>query len=216
MSAINPLTAIGHLELAKEGGHKAVVITAAASSLGQMINRLFSAEGIQVVNVVRREAQVELLKRQGATIALNSSDADFDQQLHDSCHQHDVRLALDAVAGPMTTRLLKAMPNGSRVTIYGALSQQGVQANPDIFIFEDKTINGFWLGPWIMKKRILEIQRLWRRAQKLMASELKSNIRAEYPFEQARQAVEEYLDQMTGGKILLRPDHYQQPVMNRQ
>jgi len=207
MSTINPLTAIGHLELAKEGGHKAVLITAAASSLGQMINRLFHSEGIQVINVVRREAQLDLLKRQGVTIALNCSDADFDQQLHDICHQHDIRLALDAVAGPMTTRLLKAMPNGSQITIYGVLSRQGVQVDPSIFIFEDKTINGFWLGPWIMKKHILQIQRLWRRAQKLMASELKSKIRAEYPFEQTRQAIDEYLNQMTGGKILLRPNH---------
>jgi hypothetical protein len=48
---------------------------------------------------------------------------------------------------------------------------------------------------------------LWRRAQKLMGTELKSEIRAQYPLQEAQKAVQEYLNQMTGGKILLCPDH---------
>ena len=60
-----------------------------------------------MINVVRRESQVELLKQQGATIVLNSSSADFDQQLHDACHQYQARLAFDAAAGPLTQQLLE-------------------------------------------------------------------------------------------------------------
>jgi NADPH:quinone reductase-like Zn-dependent oxidoreductase len=99
MSMINPLTASAFIEIAKKGGHKAIVLTAAASALGQMVNRLGRSEGVQVINVVRRDAQVEFLKQQGATIVLNSSEADFDQQLHDACHQTEAHLAFDAVAG---------------------------------------------------------------------------------------------------------------------
>lgn len=102
MSIINPLTAVAFLEIKKEEEHKAIVLTAAASTLGQMVNRLARSEGVQVINVVRRDAQVELLKEQGAAIVLNSSDANFDQQLYDACHQADAHLAFDAVAGPMT------------------------------------------------------------------------------------------------------------------
>ena len=183
MSMINPLTASAFLEIAKKGGRKTIVLTAAASSLGQMVNRLCRSQGVQVINVVRREAQVALLKEQGATIILNSSENDFDQQLHDACHQADTHLAFDAVAGPMTRQLLDALPEHSRVTVYSCLSYEAPQVGPDHIIFEDKAVNGFWLGPWMNNMNLLQILMLWRRAQKLMAVELKSEVRAQYPFQ---------------------------------
>ena len=206
MSIINPLTATAFLEIAKKGGHKTIVLTAAASSLGQMVNCLCRSEGVQVINVVHRDAQVALLKEQSATIVFNSSEADFDQQLHEACHQADARLAFDAVAGPMTRQLLDALPEHSRVTVYSCLSYEAPGVGPDHLIFEDKAVNGFWLGPWINNMNLLQILMLWRRAQKLMAAEIKSEIRAQYPFQGAKKAVQDYLSQMTGGKILLRPN----------
>lgn len=206
MSAVNPLTAMAFLEIAKKGGHKAIVQTAAASALGQMVIRLAQSEGVQVINVVRREAQVEFLKQQGATIVLNSSEADFAQRLHDACQQHKPHLALDAVAGPLTLQLLEALPPHSKVTVYGGLSYEPAQASPGQLIFEDKAVDGFWLGPWLAQKNPIQMLTLWRRAQKLLATGLKSEIRAQYPFQEAKQAVQQYQSQMTGGKILLRPN----------
>jgi NADPH:quinone reductase-like Zn-dependent oxidoreductase len=205
MSMINPLTASAFLEIAKKGGHKTIVLTAAASALGQMVNRLGRSEGVQIINVVRRDAQVELLKEQGATIILNSSEADFDQQLHEACQQHDAHLAFDAVAGQMTLQLLDALPEHSKVTVYSCLSYEATQAGADHLIFEDKAVDGFWMGPWINNKNLIQILMLWRRAQKLMANELKSKIRARYPLQEAQKAVQEYLSQMTAGKILPSP-----------
>ncbi len=205
MSIVNPLTACAFLEIAKKGGHKAIVLTAAASSLGQMVNRLGRSEGVKVINIVRRDAQVDLLKEQGATVVLNSSEANFEQQLHEACHQVDAHLAFDAVAGPMTGQLLAAMPDHSKVTVYSALSYEAVLASPDLLIFEDKAVDGFWMGPWIDKKNLIQILMMWRKAQKLMATDLKSKVRTQYPFEEAKKAVKDYLSQMTGGKILLRP-----------
>lgn len=207
MSMINPLTACAFLEIAKQGGHQAIVLTAATSSLGQMVNRLSLSKGVQVINVVRRDAQAELLKAQGATIVLNSSEAEFSQQLHEACHQTGAHLAFDAVAGPMTRQLLDALPEHSKVTLFSCLSQEAPQAGPDHLIFEDKAINGFWLGPWIHNMNPIAILMLWRRAQKLVPTKLKSTIRARHPFQEAKQAVQDYLGQMTGGKILLRPNH---------
>lgn len=205
MSFVNPLTAYAFLEITKKGGHKAIVLTAAASVLGQMVNRLGRREGIQIINVVRREAQVELLKQQGATVVLNSNEAGFDQKLHDVCHQTDAHLAFDAVAGTMTCKLLDALPQNSRVIVYSCLSRQGMQVGADHLVFQGKAVEGFWLGPWISRKNIIQILLMWRRAQKLMAKELKSEIRDQYPFQDAKKAVQEYQNQMTGGKILLRP-----------
>ncbi|MEZ4712957.1 MAG: zinc-binding dehydrogenase [Caldilineaceae bacterium] len=205
MSIINPLTACAFLEITKQGSHKAIVLTAAASSLGQKVNRLARSEGVQVINVVRSESDVAFLKEQGATIVLDSTDANFDQQLRAACHEADAHLAFDAVAGPLTGQLLAAMPERSKVTIYSALSREAIQASPGHLIFEDKAIDNFWMGPWMSKKNLLQILLLWRKAQKLMTTDLRSTIRREYPFEEAQEAVKEYLRQMSGGKILLKP-----------
>lgn len=206
MSIINPLTASAFLEITKDGKHNAIVLTAAASSLGQMVNRLGRSEGVQVINVIRSDAEAEILKRQGATVILNSTDADFDAQLHEVCHQYDAHLAFDAVAGPMTGQLLAALPENSTVTVYSCLSRQAPQTNHDQIIFQGKTITGLWLGPWLYtNKNLFQILMLWRRSQKLIATDLKSEVRAQYPFQEARKAVQEYTHQMTGGKILLTP-----------
>ncbi len=206
MSIINPLTASAFLQIIKQGGHKAIVLTAAASSVGQMIARSCQSAGIKVIRIVRRDAQVEMLKQRGSAIVLNSSDSDFCQRLHDICHQNQVHLALDAVAGSLTAQLLEALPPHSKVTVYGGLSEQAPQASLDQIIFQSKAIDGFWLVPWIEKKNLLQILLLWRRAQKLLGTDLKTEIRERYPFEDARQAVEDYQNHMTGGKVLLVPN----------
>jgi NADPH:quinone reductase-like Zn-dependent oxidoreductase len=186
MSMINPLTATSFLETAKKGEHKTIVLTAAASALGQMVNRLCRSVGVRVINDVRRDAQVALLKEQGVTIVLNNSEDDFDHKLHEACHQLDASLGFDAVAGPMTRQLLDALPEHSRVTVYSCLSHEAPRVGPYHLIFEDKAVNVFWLGPWINNMNLLQILMMWRRAQKLMAAELKSEIRAQYPFQEAK------------------------------
>jgi len=207
MSTINPLTATAFIEIAKEAGHKTIVLTAAASSLGQMVNRLGRSEGVQVINIIRKDREAEILKQQGATIILNSTEADFDGQLHDACYQHDAHLAFDAVAGSLTGQLLEALPQDSKVTIYSCLSYESPKVSVDHFIFQNKAVNGFWLGPWITNKSIIQILMMWRRAQKLISTDLRSKIRAQYPFQEAKKAVQEYTSQMTGGKILLIPNN---------
>ena len=204
MSIINPLTANAFMDISKKGGHKTILLTAAASSLGQKVNRLGRNEGIQIVNVVRRDAQVELLKAQGADIVLNSNDEGFEEQLHNTCHQTNTRLAFDAVAGPLTNQLLKAMPPDSKVTVFSALSRQAVQASPDLLIFENKMVDSFWLGPWMSKQNFVKIMLLWKRTQKQIPTHLKSDIRKIYPLQEAKEAIDDYTGQMTGGKILLR------------
>ncbi|MCB0636249.1 MAG: alcohol dehydrogenase catalytic domain-containing protein, partial [Lewinella sp.] len=66
MSIINPLTASAFIDIAKKGKHQTIALTAAASSLGQMVNRLGRKEGMQIINIVRREEQVALLQAEGA------------------------------------------------------------------------------------------------------------------------------------------------------
>ena len=203
MSAVNPLTAMAFLEIAKAGRHKAIVHTAAASALGQMVNRIFKNAGIQVINVVRREEQVNMLKEIGAEIIMNSSSENFTEALEDICHQHQARLAFDAIAGMSTMQVLSAMPRHSQVMVYGGLSFEASQADPGDLIFKSKSINGFWLTSWLAKKNPLQSLVLWQRAQKLITTDLKSEVRERYPLSDAKKAIATYQNQMTGGKILL-------------
>jgi NADPH2:quinone reductase len=207
MSVVNPLTAMAFLTFAKEGRHEVIVQTAAASALGQMVNRLCKSEGIQIINIVRREEQKELLKEQGAEIVLNSSATDFPKQLWDVCQQSQSRLAFDAVAGPLTIQLLKAMPVHSKVVVYGGLSYEPTQIEAGQLIFEGKSIEGFWLTTWMSKKSFLQSLAIWRRAQKLITTDLKSEIRMQFPLNEVQNAIKAYQSQMTGGKILLIPAH---------
>jgi hypothetical protein len=96
-------------------------------------------------------------------------------------------------------------PQRRKVTVIDGLSLEAVQGDPDHLIFEDKAVDGFWMGPWINNMNLIQILMLWRRAQKLISTELRSDIRGRYPFQEAKSAVQEYLSQMTSGKILLTP-----------
>jgi NADPH:quinone reductase-like Zn-dependent oxidoreductase len=206
MSVVNPLTAMSFCEIAKKDKHKTVVQTAAAGTLGQMINRLLQSEGIRVINIVRKESQMDLLRKQGAETVLNSSENEFPQKLRDICHQHNARLAFDAVAGPLSLQLLEAMPTLGKVTVYGALSQELVMANPGQFIFQRKAIDGFWLTDSLVGMNLLQFLKIWRRTQKLITKELKSEIRIKYPLKEAKSAILDYQKQMTGGKVLIIPN----------
>ena len=88
---VNPMTALGFMETRDMEGQKAIVHTAAASNLGQMLNRLCQADDVPLVNIVRSEEQVALLKSQGAEWVLNSSDEDFHVATHRGagCHRRD-------------------------------------------------------------------------------------------------------------------------------
>jgi NADPH:quinone reductase-like Zn-dependent oxidoreductase len=159
MLLVNPLSVIAMLEIAKKGGHKAIANTASASALGQMMNKLCIEKNLPIVNIVRRDEQVELLKNQGAKYVVNSSSDNFPEELSSIFSELHVTLAFDAIAGEMATDLLEALPTGAEVMVYGGLSEQPVSANPAKLIFEKKKLSGFWLSDWITHQPLLKIGR---------------------------------------------------------
>lgn len=107
---VNPMTALGFVETAKRDGHKAIVHTAAASNLGQMLNRICIADGIPLINIVRKDNQVELLKEQGAHYVLNSSSESFKQDLSAAIAETGATVVFDAIGGgELATQVLNAM-----------------------------------------------------------------------------------------------------------
>lgn len=107
---VNPMTALGMVETARMEGHKALVHTAAASNLGQMLNRLCQRDGIALVNVVRKPEQAALLRDAGARHVVNSEAEDFMPQLVAALNETDATLAFDAIGGgKLASHILNAM-----------------------------------------------------------------------------------------------------------
>lgn len=130
-ATVNPMTALGMVEVMKAEGHKGLVHTAAASNLGQMLNRICLADGVPLVNIVRSAGQVRLLKEQGAAHVLDSSEEGFGKALVAALAETGATLAFDAVGGgPLAGRILGAMEQaasrGQSYSRYGSTTHKQV------------------------------------------------------------------------------------------
>jgi NADPH:quinone reductase-like Zn-dependent oxidoreductase len=107
---VNPLTALGMTETMKREGHKALVHTAAASNLGQMLNKICNEDGIGLVNVVRSAAQARILKDIGAKHVVDSTAASFQDDLVQALVETGATIAFDAIGGgKLASQILTAM-----------------------------------------------------------------------------------------------------------
>jgi len=121
---VNPLTALSMVETMRAEGHRALVHTAAASNLGQMLVRICAADGIGLVNIVRRAEQARVLRELGAVHVVDSSQRDFADHLTDAIRETGATLAFDAIgggslAGEILTSMERAQPPLTSYTPYG-------------------------------------------------------------------------------------------------
>jgi NADPH:quinone reductase-like Zn-dependent oxidoreductase len=200
---VNPLTALALIDIAKRGRHKAVVSTAAAGALGRMLFRLATAQGMEVINVVRHAQQAALLRNMGATYVLNSTDDSFPSALRALSHQLRATMAFDAVAGPMLRTVFEAMPAGSELVPYGVLAEEPVTFDARSLVIEDKRLSGFYLGNYAAQRGLLATLRDIIRVQRLVDSDLQTTIHRQLPLIAAQEAVALYRQDMTSGKVLL-------------
>ena len=223
---INSLTALDMVETTRREGHKALVQTAAASNLGQMLNRLCIAGGVPLVNIVRSPMQVDLLRKQGATYVLDSSAHDFQVLLLDALEETGATLAFDAIGGgSMANTLLSAMetvsarrlpassrygsPRHKQVYIYGVL-------DPSPRILDDQFGMAWGPGGWLMTwfyDRIGPVDAAALRAR--AATELTTTFASHFSAEiglaamLSLDAIHAYTQRATGTKYLVLPqqDH---------
>jgi len=222
-SFVNPLTTLCMLETMRMEGHKAIVHTAAASNLGQMLVKLCIEDKVPLVNIVRRQEQVDLLKGLGAEYVVNSSLPTFMDDLTKAVSETGATLGFDPVGGGMLAdQILTAMeraaiqsggartPYGTsvrkQVYIYGALDRSNTVLTRNYGVNWDV---GIWLMPMILQKIGAEA------AQKLkekVAAEIKTTFASSYAkvvsFSEALQpaAIAVYSKQHTGEKYLINPN----------
>src|SRR5512145_1111125 len=202
MMLVNPLTAVAFFDIIKQGKHKAVINTAAAGSLGRIIELLGEKHHIPVIHVVRNEKQMQLLAGLGYSNLLNSTSENFGAELHILSHRLNATLVLDAVGGSLTRQMLLAIPFGGRVLVYGNLSGEQPETDHKSLVMDNKQVSGFFLGNWLKEQGILTTLRSIWSARQLLKREFSVIIQHRFSLDQAQQAVETYLGNMTAGKIL--------------
>ncbi|EED34102.1 NADH oxidoreductase [Luminiphilus syltensis NOR5-1B] len=132
---VNPMTALGFVETLAMEGHKAIVHTAAASNLGQMLNRICLADDIPLVSIVRSSAQRELLESQGAKLVVDSSTDNFNERLFSAVAETEATLAFDAIGGgKLANQILMAM-EAAAVGRAGGFTRYGSEEMKQVYIY---------------------------------------------------------------------------------
>ena len=220
---VNPLTALGMVETMKMENHKGLVHTAAASNLGQMLIKICLSENVPLVNIVRKDEHVELLRSLGAKHVCNSSSDSFMEDLVKSLIETGATLGFDATGGgKLASQILTAMEIAAnksateysrygsdqfkQVYIYG-----GLDRNPTTLT---RSFGFSWgLGGWLLTPFIGKIgmERFGELRQKV-ADEIDTTFQSKYSkivsLEEAlyEENIQAYTKQATGDKYLIRPD----------
>ncbi|HAS49101.1 MAG TPA: NADH oxidase [Gammaproteobacteria bacterium] len=221
-SFVNPMTVLSMIETMRMENHTALVHTAAASNLGQMLNRICQAEGIDLVNIVRKDEQVALLKAMGAKYVINSSADNFMADLTDAIHETGATLAFDATGGGMLASNILSCMEAAAARTPGAYSIYGSVKHKQVYLYggldtSPTTLNrgygmawgvGGWLLPNFLAKAGMEVAgRLRARVAQELTTSFASNYTNEISLSEALDAdiMKQYYAKHTGEKFLICP-----------
>jgi NADPH2:quinone reductase len=222
-SFVNPLTALGMVETMKREGHKALVHTAAASNLGQMLNRICLADGVDLVNIVRRQDQKDLLQAAGAKWVLSSDSPTFTEELTDALAAAGATLAFDAIGGGRLAGQILGCMEAAIARTSKEYSRYGSNVHKQVYLYgaldtgPTELVRNFgmtWgMGGWLLFPFLMKIGPAAALALKArVAAELKTTFRSHYAGELSLaevlqpEWVARYGPRSTGGKFLINPN----------
>jgi NADPH:quinone reductase len=219
---VNPLTSLAFVETMRMEGHSAIVHTAAASNLGQMLVKICAKDGVPLVNIVRNEAQAALLKSIGAQHVLDSTAPDFMAQLVAALTETGATIGFDAIGGgKLAGQILTAMEQAAsaRMTSY---SRYGSDSFKQVYIYGmldpspssltrnfgfSWSLSGFLLTPFLAKAGAEIVGRMRQRVVDELTTTFKSHYSHEISlFDAVDPAIAlAYNAKRTGEKYLIRP-----------
>jgi NADPH2:quinone reductase len=219
---VNPLTALAMVKTMQMEGHTALVHTAAASNLGQMLNKICIKDGVQLVNIVRSDEQTKILKDIGAKHIVDSSKPTFMEDLIAALTATGATLAFDAIGGGKLAGQILAAMEISLNSRPGAYSRYGSSTHKQVYIYGRLSleptilgaaygmawgVGGFLLTPFLAKVGMEEAGKLRAR----VAAELKTTFASHYTktisLHQALdvETIRTYNRKSTGEKYLINP-----------
>ena len=221
-SFINPLTSLGMVETMRREGHSALVHTAAASNLGQMLNKLCLKDGIALVNIVRHSEQEDILRAIGAKHVCNSTAPNFVEDLTRALVETGATLAFDAIGGgKLASQILTGMEAAAnmkaktysrygstvhkQVYIYGGLDTRPIELNRSFGMAWG--IGGWLLFPFLQKIGAAEARKLQQRVAAEITTTFASRYTQVVSLQEALQleAIAAYARRATGEKYLIAP-----------
>jgi NADPH:quinone reductase-like Zn-dependent oxidoreductase len=219
---VNPLTALAMVETMRAEGHTALVHTAAASNLGQMLNRICIADGVSLVNIVRSAEQAKILHDIGAKYVVDSTSDNFRDELVDALAKTGATLAFDAIGGgKLAGQILAAMEVAAnrnatsysrygsnthkQVYVYGRLDLGPTLIGPDVGFAWG--VGGFLLTPFLMKAGAEVVGRMRARVTAEIRTTFASHYTAEISLAEAldKDTLLAYNAKKTGEKYLIVP-----------
>ncbi|MBR1246456.1 zinc-binding dehydrogenase [Bradyrhizobium sp. AUGA SZCCT0169] len=219
---VNPLTALGMTETMRRENHKALVHTAAASNLGQMLNKICINDGIGLVNIVRSKEQADILHKIGAKYVVDSTADGFMDDLTNALVETGATIAFDAIGGgKLASQILTCMETAANKTakeysrygsnvfkqvyIYGSLNTGPTELSRAFGL--TWAVGGWLLTPFLQKIGPADIGKLRQR----VASELKTTFASHYTKVVSLQEtldlanIDVYNKRATGEKFLINP-----------
>ena len=221
-SFVNPLTALGMVETMRREGHSALVHTAAASNLGQMLVKLCEKDGVPLVNIVRKPDQEELLRSLGAIYVCNSESPSFSADLIEALKVTSATIAFDATGGgTLASQILSGMEeaasaNAAEYSRYGSSVHKqvyiygGLDTSPTILT---RNYGMAWgIGGWLLTPFLASIDaETFARLRARVAAEIKTTFASSYTREVSLSgmlkpdAFHAYVKRATGEKFLVTP-----------
>ncbi len=209
--SINPLTAFGMFEMVLEGGFDTIVLSAAGSRVAEHVRILADLHGVNTINIVRSpEKGISLAGRLNPinhqVIAFGD---DFNEKIGDALSNSINAIALDAIGGDFAGNLFNILPKDSALVLYGALAEGDIKGIDALgLIFNNKKILGFNLNDWVAtnKQEGTYEEKVDLVQDMIIKGKIKTPIANSYPLTETVTAMREYIKNMSGGKILIRPN----------
>ena len=220
---VNPLTALSFVETMREMGHESLVHTAAASNLGQMLNKICIKDGVPLVNIVRKEEQAAILRGIGAKHIVNSTSPTFMEDLIAALMETGATLGFDAIGGgPLAGQLLIAMEAAAsrkmkeysrygsgqqtQVFIYGRLDMSPTQVPPGVGFAWN--LSGYLLTPFLQKAGKEVRARMYKRVMDELTTTFASHYTKRISLAEALNldTLKAYDAKATGEKYLITPN----------
>jgi NADPH:quinone reductase-like Zn-dependent oxidoreductase len=221
-SFVNPLTALGMVETMRREGHTALVHTAAASNLGQMLVKLCLEEDVPLVNIVRKPEQEDILRTLGAVHVCNSTSPTFMDELIDALKATSATLAFDAIGGgPLASQILTGMEIAANAA-GGGYSRYGSTTHKQVYLYGglDRSptvlnrsfgmawgVGGWLLTPFLMRVGAETFGAMRQRVAAELSTTFASSYTKEISLAEALQpeAFNAYARTSTGEKYLIAP-----------
>jgi NADPH:quinone reductase-like Zn-dependent oxidoreductase len=220
---VNPLTALAMVETMRAEGHSALVHTAAASNLGQMLNRICIADGVSLVNIVRSAEQARILRDIGAKYVVDSTSDNFRDELVDALAETGATLAFDAIGGgKLASQILTAMEIAINKTAK-EYSRYGSTTHKQVYIYGSlntgpveltRNYGTAWgVGGWLLTPFLQKIGRPGQtRLRERVVNSLKTTFKSHYtktislPEALDLKNIAIYNKRATGEKFLINPN----------